>query len=230
MSTTLSPPSVLAERLAEDWSLADLHAHLGGIPIERIRGNPPPGQATIEDLVRINARRDCICELIDGVLVEKSAGQFESRLAFLIGFFLESFLQENDLGICLGADGPLELSPDQVRIPDITFVSWDQFPAGVPRDEAILRGSPDMAVEVLSKSNTKAEMSRKLNDYFESGTRLVWYIDPVTETAKSYSSPDEFQEIEQDGSLDGHDVLPGFRLPLAELFQRANRTKPAPNE
>lgn len=230
MSTTISPPSVLADRLAENWSLADLREHLGGIPIERIRGNPPPGQATVEDLIRNNDQKNGICELIDGVLVEKPLGQYESRLAHLIGYFLENFLEDNDLGICLGADGPLELSSDQVRVPDLTFVSWDQFPDGVPRDESVLRRSPDLAIEVLSKSNTKAEMNRKLDDYFESGTKLAWYIDPVTETAKAYSSPDDFQVIEPGGILDGGDLLPGFKLSLAELFQRANRTKPAPNE
>ena len=71
-------------------------------------------------------------------------------------------------------------SPDnQLRIPDVAFVSWDRFPDGeIPADPAP-EIVPDLAVEVLSRSNSAGEMSRKVKEYFSAGVRLVWYVDPV---------------------------------------------------
>jgi Uma2 family endonuclease len=71
---------------------------------------------------------------------------------------------------------------------------------------------------VLSESNTRAETSRKLRDYFTGGSRLVWYIDPNTRTAEAYTAPEQFIEIGADDSLSGGDVLPGFELSLRQLF------------
>ena len=78
-----------------------------------------------------------------------------------------------------------------------------------------------MAAEILSKSNTPAEMKRKRREYFEAGVKLVWLIDPKTRTANVYTAPEEPTFIDRDGVLDGGNVLPGFKLPLAELFARA---------
>jgi Uma2 family endonuclease len=81
-----------------------------------------------------------------------------------------------------------------------------------------LNAAPDLAVEVLSEGNTPAEMNRKLGEYFAGGVRLVWLIDPDTQTALAYTSPDKSNFIGADGALDGGDVLPGFGLPLRDLF------------
>ena len=61
-------------------------------------------------------------------------------------------------------------------------------------------------------------MERKLRDYFAAGVRLVWYIDPRSRTARAYTAPDSCQELTDQGTLSGGDVLPGFELSLAELF------------
>jgi Uma2 family endonuclease len=82
---------------------------------------------------------------------------------------------------------------------------------------------PDLAVEVLSKSNTRREMKIKREEYFQGGARLVWEINPKKQSARVYTSPNQFQEIGPDGALDGDDVLPGFVLPLKRLFARAER-------
>jgi Uma2 family endonuclease len=80
---------------------------------------------------------------------------------------------------------------------------------------------PDLAVEVLSESNTQTEMIRKLKDYFFAGTRLVWFIDPDSRTAQSFTAPDQFITLTEADDLTGGDVLPGFRLNLGELFSAA---------
>lgn len=207
----------------EDWTVADLQAHLGGIPTERIRVTPPPGHATEADLIRNNNRKSGICELIDHVLVEKSMGSFESQLAALIIFYLHDFLQRHNLGIVLGEAGMLRIRPDQIRVPDVAFIAWDKFPDQKRPRETVYSGCPDLAVEVLSQGNTKAEMDRKLQDYFDAGTQLVWYLDPEARLMRVYTSPDEVTAVDESGTVDGGDVLPGLSLSLRELFERAER-------
>ena len=117
-----------------------------------------------------------------------------------------------------GADGMMRIAPGSIRMPDIAFVARDELPGGKPPRGRSPALAPDLAVEVLSRSNTKAEIARKLREYFASGTRLAWIVDPKTQTVRVHTSPTESTRLEADGVLDGGDVLPGFRLPLAELF------------
>lgn len=207
--------------LPTDWTVADLQSHLGGIPLRRIRMYPPPGMATEKDVLEAERRTGRICELVDGVLVEKTAGYFESRIAVVIAHLIESFLETHNLGIVLGEAGTLRLLPNQVRIPDVCFIRWERFPDRQLPREPIPSLAPDLAVEVLSEGNTEGEMQRKLYDYFSAGVRLVWYIDPRTRTARAFSAVEQCQVIEEGQSLSGKDLLPEFQLPLGELFARA---------
>lgn len=204
--------------LAEPRTLDDLLVELGGISPKRIRLNPPPGRATKKDVVRIEAKEDRLYELIDGVLVEKVMGAKESLLACILIRLLGNHLAVNPLGVVLGEAGMLQLRPRLVRIPDVSFISWDQMPNGEFPSEPVPHLYPDLAVEVLSRSNTHGEMTLKVSEYFEAGTRLVWIIDPETQTAEVYTAPDECRRLKTAQSLDGSDVLPGFKLPLKELF------------
>ncbi len=119
----------------------------------------------------------------------------------------------------------LRIVPGRVRLPDVSFVSWNKLPNRELPAEPIADLVPDLAVEVLSASNTRREMENKRREYFQGGSRLVWEIDPATRTARMYTSPDQFQEIDINGALDGGDVLPGFTLPLSQLFSRAGRQR-----
>ncbi len=209
--------------LPTQWSIADLHDYLGGVPLQRIRGNPPPGFARVADVIRIHDREGRLYELVDGVLLEKTMGYYESRLAALIVHFLERYLEQHDLGIVLGADGSLQVLPNQVRIPDVSFIRWERFPKRQLPASPVPAVAPDLAVEVLSAGNTAQEMKRKLSDYFEAGTRLVWLIEPTTRTATAYTTADRSQDIAEDGFLTGDEVLPDFKLQLRELFARAGQ-------
>ncbi len=94
MSTTLQN-----HLWSENWSLADLHRHLGGIPLNRIRGNPAPGGASVQDVAAIQRNSGRLYELIDCILVEKTTGYYESRLAIVIAFFfLNSISASTTLG------------------------------------------------------------------------------------------------------------------------------------
>jgi Uma2 family endonuclease len=219
----------IAERVTKPPALetfADLLRELGDIPLERIRLQPAPGTASEADVVAASeAPQKRLCELVDGVLVEKPMGTKESLLALFLGHLMWDFLEENDLGILLGADGMLRIKLGLVRIPDLSFISWDRLPGGKLPDEAIAGIVPDLVVEVLSQGNTRREMERKLKEYFQCGVRLVWLLDPKTQTAKEYTSPAKVRRIGKDQNLDGGDVLPGFRVPLKKLFAAMARRR-----
>jgi Uma2 family endonuclease len=206
-------------------TVAELLQQLGDIPPERVRLHPVPGTATEKDVITSKARFNCLCELVDGVLVEKPMGFFEARLAFILGFFLEKFLETHDLGIAVGADAVLRVQPGQVRLPDLSFFSWDRFPNRIVPREAILQMTPDLAVEVLSPSNTKKEMLRKRREYFGGGCRLVWEVDPRKRALRVYTSATQSILLQEDDTLDGGEVIPGFRLPIRDWFKRAGREK-----
>jgi Uma2 family endonuclease len=200
-------------------NVAELVERIGNVPLERIRMRPPPGTATEADVVTaLDGPNKRLCELVDGVLVEKVMGIRESRLATVLGRRLDEFAERHGLGMVCCADGPVRVLPKLVRLPDVMFLNWDRLPGRELPDKAILGVVPDLAVEVLSKGNTKAEMERKLREYFLAGVRLVWLIYPKKRTAEVCTSPEDRRRIEAAEALDGGDVLPGFRLTLEYLF------------
>ncbi len=199
-------------------TVAELLRKLGGIPAERVVLDPPPGTATEKDVLEVERHQGRICELVEGVLVEKAMGLAESFVALEIAFLLRQFLAEHNLGFVAGADGTLRLWPGLVRIPDVSFISWDQLPNRKIPKKPIPDLYPDLAVEVLSRKNTKAEIERKLHEYFRSGTRLVWVVDPRKRTVAVYTAPDQSRLVTEQESLDGGEVLPGLTLPLSKLF------------
>jgi Uma2 family endonuclease len=196
-----------------------------GVPPERILLQPPPGMAKERDVVALlDAADKRLVELIDGVLVEKTMGWRESLLAMLIGRYLLEFVEKKDLGIVLGADGPVRLRRGRVGMPDVCFVLWDKVDKeSLNRD--ILNSIPDLAVEVISKGNTRQEMRDKLRDYFKAGVRLVWFLYEKKRKAVVHQSRTKKRVVEIDGKLDGGDVLPGFSLPLKKLFSWIDRCR-----
>lgn len=228
MATALTSPRTTC--LPTNWSLADIQNHLGGIPIARIRSFPPPGLATLEDAEDLTNRKEAICELIDGILVEKPMGYFESLLASLIISRLAPFVYEHQLGIVLGEAGTLQILPDQVRIPDVSFISWARFPDGKLPKESVPAVVPDLAIEILSRSNTEREMDRKRQDYFQAGVKILWIIDPATRTTTVFTAAEDAgQPVAIDEPLSATSILPGFTLTLADLLAHAERQIPNEN-
>ncbi len=200
------------------WTAEDLVHHFGAIPLQRIRTEPPPGTATKEDLLAVNEHGNRLCELVDGVLVEKTMGGLESDVAATIVEFLKAYVRRNRLGTVLGADGSVAFAPKLVRVPDVSFFTLDSLPGGRrPRDPAwdIV---PALAVEVISRSNTRQEMDRKLRDYFAAGVRMVWYVYPDQAEAHVFTSLEQCTAVDKDGALEGGEVVPGFRLPMKVLL------------
>ncbi|MHC4879678.1 MAG: Uma2 family endonuclease [Planctomycetota bacterium] len=199
-------------------TLADLVESLGGIGLDRIRMSPSPGTATEQDVIDIEDRENRLFELVDGVLVEKVMGYRESILAIFLAARLSDFAMQQKLGLVTGSDGMMRLFAGQVRIPDVAFAAWSRFPDGLVPSVPIPDIAPDLAVEVLSRSNTVAEMSRKTREYFDAGTRLVWLVDPDSRCVEVFTSVEQSVRLSEGSTLAGADVLPGFELSIRDLF------------
>lgn len=177
---------------------------------------------SVQDLLRTpeyNRRR---FYLIDGVMFEMSpVKRIHSRLAVRLSMFLEMFLEEHDLG---EAHTELGFYPAGDRgtllAPDAAFVSHARL-RNQPED-GFLSVMPDLAVEIASPSDTRAQQRRKAQIYLDNGSSLVWIVLPsqkgvdVCRSAAGARLDIEF--VAQNGVLSGEDVLPGFELALTQLF------------
>jgi Uma2 family endonuclease len=173
--------------------------------------------ATEEDLRYVNDRGR-LCELVDGVLVEKAMGVRESLLALGLAHLLGTFLKQHNLGFVLGPDGSLRLFAGLIRAPDVSFISWKRLPDGKVPEEPVPNIAPDLAVEIISKGNTRKEMDRKVREYFASGVKLVWLMYPRKRLVEVYTSVRDHHTVREPESLDGGDILPGFSFDLAQFF------------
>ena len=206
-------------------TLADFLNRVGNIPLDRIRFDPAPGTATVQDVAEILSREGRACELVNGVLLEKTAGYRKSTLALFLSTLLNNFVLPRDLGFVSGADGTVELFPALVRVPDVAFISWNRLPEGRIPTAPVPAIVPELVVKVLSQSNTPGEMRVKRSEYFSAGVQIVWEIDPGSRTATVYTPSAPAATLQVGDALNGSDVLPGFRLPLADLFAFLDRKR-----
>ena len=199
-------------------TLPELARRFGNVPARRIRLDRYPADETdVEDL---HNSEDRLYELVDGVLLEKEMAYRESAIAVEIIYHLKAFVRGKSLGVIAGSDGMMRLAPGLIRIPDVSFVRRAQFPGGKISNMALPSIYPDLAVEVLSPSNTAEEMDEKLNDYFTAGTTLAWLVEPDTRSVLVFASADRATATRMtiNDTLDGGSMLPGFALPLAAIF------------
>ena len=210
------------ETLAE---LIELAERLGGIPPSRVLLRPTPGEATEADLLEYVNSTGRLCELVDSVLVEKAMGQGESGIAGWITMLLSTYILPRSLGYLVTEAGMVRLRTGLVRAPDISFIRWDRVPNGQIDTARIRTLMPDLAIEVISANNTKAEIDRKIREYFLAGIEAVWVVDPFRREVVVYTSPEDFVTLAETETLDGGTVFPGLDLPLAKIFERVPHTK-----
>ncbi len=175
---------------------------------------------TIDDLYAM-PDDGCHYELQAGVLVsEPVPGWRHGRVAFRVAELVGAHVRKNRLGAVVTNDSGfiLSRSPDTVRGPDVSFVSRERL-TSVGDPEAAFPGAPDLAVEILSPSNTPARMHAKVADYLAAGTRLVWVVDPQTKTVVEYRSLLSPRILLPGDALEAEDMLPGLALDVAELFE-----------
>ena len=182
---------------------------------------PTHSITTAEEL--LNAPADLgPCELVRGELVMMSPGKGRHGVveARILGELI-AFVRGNNLGEVLGSSAGYVLSrdPDTVREPDVSFLSTERF-KGQDLD-AFLEGAPDLAVEVLSPSNTAAEMRAKMEDYFGADCRVVWIVDPLRKSVVIHRPDGSSIVLTEDDTLVDEDLLPGFSLKIGEIFPSA---------
>jgi Uma2 family endonuclease len=199
-----------------EWTVADLAERFGSLPARRVRTDVPPGTATEEDFERHGG----LCELIDGVLVEKAVSDYSSVIGLVLARLVGNFVAERRLGWVHGEQGFFWVGTN-LRGPDVAFTRKEQRPGGLLR-----RGYSDIApalvAEVLSPGNTDDEMARKRREFFARGTELFWIVDPLARTIDVYTRPDRPDATLRDGdTLTGGAVLPDFALAVRELFDAA---------
>ncbi|QDT15474.1 Uma2 family endonuclease [Alienimonas californiensis] len=201
-------------------TVADLAERFGPLPAARVLSDPRPGAATREDWERANRRGDGLYELIDGTLIRKAVSDLSSWLGGKFFRLLGNFAEDGGLGYVHPADGFFDLS-DGLRAPDASFTRLKDRPEGL-RERGYSDVPPALVVEVLSPGNTRREMELKRRVYFAAGVEVVWEADPRTRTVVVWTAPDESRELSAEAgeTLSGGGVLPGFAVPLAELFAR----------
>ena len=162
----------------------------------------------------------CLLELIRGEVRRMSpTGITHGVFCSKVDSALESFVTANDLGIVCGAETGfiVERDPDTVLGADVAFITHERL-ATVENPDKFAPFAPDLAVEVLSPSNTSREINEKVALYFAAGAQAVWVFNPKRRTVAVYSSPSDVRTLGEQETLDGGDVLPGFELELSKLF------------
>lgn len=158
-------------------------------------------------------------ELIDGDLVMTPAGGRHGNLAMFLGGQLELFARKGKLGRVLDSSTGFRMRGGNLRSPDVSFVGRERLRGLKQLPLGFMEGAPELAVEVLSPTDTLAGLHQRLVEYFESGTRLAWVVNPLEETVLVYRSAAHPEALlRAPDHLDGEDLLPGFELPLTELF------------
>jgi Uma2 family endonuclease len=160
--------------------------------------------------------------LINGVIVEvPPSSQKNTVIAMRIGHYMNAYVIPRDLGYITGPDGGFTLDEHNARQPDVAFISKERHP--------ILEGvefpvAPDLAVEVISPSESSNDVLKKVQAYIRAGTRLVWAAYAEEETVYVWRSAFDgglhVQSFDVDGTLDGGDVLPGFTLKVLDIFPK----------
>jgi Uma2 family endonuclease len=170
-------------------------------------------------------------EIVDGRrVVTPRMGTYETDVANELNGHLGHFARTNGLGkAVIEMLFRIDAARDLQRRPDVAFVSYQRWPRGrraAPNDAWDV--VPDIAVEVISPTNTATEVLVKVRDYFQAGVRLVWVVYPVEGEVYAYGSPTAIRVLQRGDELDGGAVLPGFRLPLATLFEEEEVGPPGP--
>jgi Uma2 family endonuclease len=161
-------------------------------------------------------------ETVDGHRVEVAPmGAHESLLASTLMGFLQAFARPKRLGRA-AVEALFEMAPvGRERRPDVAFVSSERWPHNrlAPRGINAWQVIPNLAAEFVSPTNTADEIMVKIHEYFQAGVQLVWVIYPEPGEVYVYESPTSVRVLTRKDILDGGHVLPGFELPLAELFE-----------
>ena len=176
-------------------------------------GAPPePVTMTLEEFLQSDLEG---CEYVNGELIPKmptslNHGKINTSLILSLG----SHVRENQLGDIYSSDTGFRIG-ERMLIPDIAFVSAARIPDDMDKASPI---PPDLAVEVVSRSDESFQIVEKAFAYLEAGTQMVWVLHPVAKTVTVYRSETDIKVFTRNDTLTGEDVVEGFSCPVEELF------------
>lgn len=166
---------------------------------------------------------DKLYELVNGEIIEVPPPKRKN--SWLAGQLVTRFTvhaEKHDLGVVFGADGGFILTETNVRVPDVSFVAKDRIPAMTTAEQNNAAFAPDLAVEVISPSESPRKVNEKTTLYLDTGCQQVWNVYPdervIEVWAKNAAGKLEMEAFSGDQSLSGGDVLPGFALIVKDLF------------
>jgi Uma2 family endonuclease len=167
----------------------------------------------------------CLLELIRGEVRRMSpTGITHGIICNEVGAEIREFVNANDLGVVCGAETGfiVERDPDTVIAADVAFITHERL-ATVENPDKFGPFAPDLAVEVMSPGNRAGEIKEKVSLYFAAGARAVWVLNPKKRTVAVYNSPSDARVLGERDTLEGGEVLPGFRLELSKLFAKVKK-------
>ena len=171
-------------------------------------------RVTPDEFVQLKIKR---AELVDGKVIKQPPTMLShDRLAFIIAMKLEGFVAQRRLGLVV-TGGSFRTGESQVRVPDVSFIS-NQDLEGENLDSYIQK-PPTLAVEIISKNDTYGDVDDKADEFLAAGSQAVWIVNPRRRTIAVHT-PDGLPAVYNIGdSIPGGEILPGFELPLADIFQ-----------
>jgi len=158
-------------------------------------------------------------ELVNGELINMgNAGMEHGEIGSFLGGSLSLYVRSHKLGAICDSSTAFTMKSGNRRSPDVSYIAKERLEGLKRLPKGYFQGSPDLAVEILSPSNTVEEIHDKIVEFFENGTRLVWVIHPDEKYVLVYHSPSPDRLLRLEDSLNGEEIVPGFSLAVAELF------------
>ncbi len=159
-------------------------------------------------------------ELIRGELKQMTpAGSEHGRIIINIALSLGQHVKQNKLGTLFGSETGFKIAsnPDTVRAPDVPFVNQERLDQ-IGNIKEYWPEAPDLAVEVISPSDTYNEVEEKVFEWLEAGTRMVIVVNPRNHIVSVYRSLTDIVMLTENDTLDGGDVVPGWTIAVKEIF------------
>lgn len=157
-------------------------------------------------------------ELINGEIIMSPTGYRHEDLAAAVLMAMRLHVRQQKLGSVCGSSLGCWMASGNLLSPDVSFIHKTRIPRGPDAVRRYFQGAPDLVVEILSPRDRTIRTHDKMEEYFGSGARLAWVINPEEKSARVYRGAEMNRLLRVTDALDGEEVLPGFRLPLAELF------------
>lgn len=187
------------------------------------QGEKPPEKKIWTDAEFMALNRDGHrYEIVNGELIDMgNSGAKHGYVCSILMILLGGYVRIHKLGAMFDSSTAFKMKSGNKRSPDISFMAKERLQGLDDIPDGFLEGAPDLAVEILSPSNTVEEIDQKIIEYFDNGSRLVWVINPKPKYILVYRNGQEPERlVKSNDSLEGEEIVPGFNLPAAELFQK----------